>query len=119
MAMRASLARALVTRPRLLLLDEPFAALDEITRRDLAEDIHRLWVQLQPAIVFVTHNVEEAVYMASRVLVMTPGPGRLQRETRVEAPIPRPEGFRTGADFRRTVEQVSQDLAQAMAGAAV
>jgi NitT/TauT family transport system ATP-binding protein len=115
MAMRASLARALVTRPRLLLLDEPFAALDEITRRDLAVDIHRLWAELKPAIVFVTHNVEEAVYMASRVAVMTPGPGRLQRETLVQAPIPRPEGFRTSPGFRQTVEQVSGDLAQAMA----
>jgi NitT/TauT family transport system ATP-binding protein len=115
MAMRASLARALATRPRLLLLDEPFAALDEITRRDLAVDIHRLWAERGPAIVFVTHNVEEAVFMASRVLVMTPGPGRLASETRVEAPLPRPDGFRTTALFRETVEQVSASLAQAMA----
>jgi len=115
MAMRVSLARALVTRPRLLLLDEPFAALDEITRRALAEDIHRLWQADKPAVVFVTHNVEEAVYMASRVVVMTPGPGRLQQETQVTAPIPRPPGFRTSQIFRDTVEQVSAALAQAMA----
>ncbi len=115
MAMRASLARALVTRPRLLLLDEPFAALDEITRRDLAQDIHRLWAEQKPAVVFVTHNVEEAVFMASRVLVMTPGPGRLRSETRVEAPLPRPEGFRTSPLFRGVVEQVSAALAEAMA----
>jgi NitT/TauT family transport system ATP-binding protein len=115
MAMRASLARALATRPRLLLLDEPFAALDEITRRDLAADIHRLWAAQKPAIVFVTHNVEEAVFMASRVIVMTPGPGRLESETRVEAPLPRPQGFRTGALFRGLVEQVSASLAEAMA----
>jgi NitT/TauT family transport system ATP-binding protein len=115
MAMRASLARALVTRPKLLLLDEPFAALDEITRRDLALDIHRLWDEQRPAIVFVTHNVEEAVFMAARVIVMTPGPGRLSSETPVGAPLPRPEGFRTGALYRGLVEQVSASLAEAMA----
>ena len=115
MARRASLARALVTQPRLLLLDEPFAALDEITRRDLAVDIHRLWAEERPAIVFVTHNVEEAVFMASRVIVMTPGPGRLKSETLVEAPLPRPDGFRTTAQFRALVEQVSTALAEAMA----
>ena len=115
MAMRASLARALVTQPKLLLLDEPFAALDEITRRDLAVDIHHLWAEQKPAIVFVTHNVEEAVFMASRVIVITPGPGRLKSETRVDAPLPRPEGFRTSALFRGLVEQVSGALAEAMA----
>jgi NitT/TauT family transport system ATP-binding protein len=113
--MRVSLARALVTDPKLLLLDEPFAALDEITRRALADDIHRLWQATQPAIVFVTHNVEEAVFMASRVLVMTPGPGRLAAEMRIDAPIPRRAGFRVCAQFRDTVEQVSTALAQAMA----
>ena len=115
MAMRVSLARALATDPRLLLLDEPFAALDEITRRDLASDIHRLWNACKPAIVFVTHNVEEAVFMASRVLVMTPGPGRLAVQTPVDAPLPRPRDFRVCAQFRETVEQVSSALAGTMA----
>jgi NitT/TauT family transport system ATP-binding protein len=114
MAMRVSLARALVTRPRLLLLDEPFAALDEITRRALADDIQALWAELKPAIVFVTHNVEEAVYMASRLVVMTPGPGRTASEVRIEGPMPRPPGFRVTQAFRETVEKVSQDLASAM-----
>jgi NitT/TauT family transport system ATP-binding protein len=115
MAMRVSLARALVTEPRLLLLDEPFAALDEITRRALAEDIHRIWQGARPAIVFVTHNVEEAVYMAQRALVMTPGPGRLAFETRIDAALPRPPHFRTSARFREQVETVSAALQAAMA----
>lgn len=115
MAMRAALARALVTQPKLLLLDEPFAALDEITRRELAADIHRLWVEQRPAVVFVTHNVEEAVFLASRVLVMTRGPGRLHSETHVDAPLPRPRTFRTGALFRSVVEATSTALAGAMA----
>ncbi len=118
MAMRVSLARALVTRPRLLLLDEPFAALDEITRRALADDIQTLWAELKPAIVFVTHNVEEAVYMASRLVVMTSGPGRIAAETRIDGPMPRPPGFRVTAGFRETAEKVSHDLALAMGQAA-
>jgi NitT/TauT family transport system ATP-binding protein len=113
MAMRASLARALVTGPRLLLLDEPFAALDEITRRALADDLLAIWREARPAIVFVTHNVEEAVYMAGRVIVMTPGPGRSAGETRVEALTPRPAGFRTTALFRDAVEAISDRLAAA------
>ena len=114
MAMRASLARAMVTEPRLLLLDEPFAALDEITRRTLADDVLKLWQAAQPAIVFVTHNVEEAVYMADRVAVLTRGPGHLAGIAEVDAPLPRPAGFRTSPVFRDAVEQVSALLAEGM-----
>ena len=112
MAMRASLARALVTEPRLMLLDEPFAALDEITRRTLADDVLALWRETRPAIVFVTHNVEEAAYMASRVVVLTRGPGRIAGEAPVEGPLPRPPGFRTTPGFREAAEAVSHLLAQ-------
>lgn len=118
MAMRVSLARALVTRPRLLLLDEPFAALDEITRRRLADDVLALWAESRPAIVFVTHNVEEAVYMASRVVVMGGSPGRIGSEVRVDGPLPRPDQFRTSQTFRAAAETVSTDLDRAMQGRA-
>ena len=115
MAMRVSLARALVTEPRLLLLDEPFAALDEITRRRLADDVLRLWAASNPAIVFVTHNVEEAVYMASRVVVMTGGPGRIAGVFETPGALPRDSGFRTEARFRACVEAVSAALAEGSA----
>jgi NitT/TauT family transport system ATP-binding protein len=114
MAMRVSLARAMVTEPRLLLLDEPFAALDEITRRTLADDVLKLWDASRPAIVFVTHNVEEAVYMASRVAIMTRGPGLSAGEVAAEGVSPRPAGFRTTETFRQAVEAVSTRLAQGM-----
>jgi NitT/TauT family transport system ATP-binding protein len=114
MAMRVSLARALVTDPKLLLLDEPFAALAEITRRALGADVHGLWAASKPAILFVTHNVEEACYMTGRVVVMTPGPGRLAGETRIDGPMPRPPGFRTTEGFRQACERVSADLARGM-----
>jgi NitT/TauT family transport system ATP-binding protein len=116
MAMRVSLARALVTAPRLLLLDEPFAALDEITRRTLADDVLALWSETKPAILFVTHNVEEAVYMAHRVVAMTPGPGVLAGEREVVGPLPRPAGFRTTEAFRAAAEQVSDLLAVGRSG---
>lgn len=118
MAMRASLARALVTRPRLLLLDEPFAALDEITRRALADDVLTLAAEMKPAVVFVTHNVEEAVYMARRVVVMTPGPGRIAGEIAIDGPVIRPSGFRTTEAFRAAAEAVSTLLARATERAA-
>ena len=115
MAMRVALARALVTTPALLLLDEPFAALDEITRRGLADDLLRLWAETRPAIVFVTHNVEEAVYMAARVVVMSSSPGRAVGATATPGALPRPPGFRTTEAFRAAGEAVSGQLSRGMA----
>lgn len=112
MAMRVSLARALVTDPKLLMLDEPFAALDEITRRRLADDVLALAAERKPAVVFVTHNVEEAVYMASRVVVLTRGPGTIAAEVPVSAPFPRPAGYRLTPEFHAAAEAVSQHLAE-------
>jgi NitT/TauT family transport system ATP-binding protein len=112
MAMRVALARALVTNPKLLLLDEPFAALDEITRRTLADDVLALWRETRPAIVFVTHNVEEAAYMADRVVVVTRGPGRIAGEVKVAGDLPRPPRYRTTADFHAAAEAVSALLAR-------
>lgn len=114
MAMRVSLARAVATDPELLLLDEPFAALDSVTRRRLMEQIHALWAVRRPAVVFVTHDVEEAVFMSRRVLILGPC-GRLFREHPVPGPLPRPAGWRAEPDFRTLVETVAADLAAAMA----
>lgn len=116
MAMRVSLARALVTAPDLLLLDEPFAALDSVTRRRLIEDIHRLWAAraAPPAIVFVTHDVEEAVYLAHRVVVLSSASGRVTADLPCPGLLPRPDGWRTEADYRAAVEAVAGALEAAM-----
>ena len=114
MAMRVSLARALASNPRLVLMDEPFAALDEITRRNLADDVQRLWSAARPALLFVTHSVEEAVYMADEVIVMAPSPGRETARFAIDAPWPRPAHFRTTPVFRETVENISGALEAAM-----
>ena len=114
MAMRVSLARALVTRPRLLLLDEPFAALDSITRRNLIEDLHGLWTETRPAIVFVTHDVDEAVYLAQRVVVLDAATGSVAAALQTPGVLPRPAGWRADAAYRRTVEAVAEALSRAM-----
>src|SRR5690606_5810388 len=117
MAMRASLARALVTGPELLLLDEPFAALDSITRRGLIEDIHRLWTRDRPAVVFVTHDVDEAAYLARRILVMNAATGRFEAELTAPGLVPRPPGRRADSEHARVVERIAAALERAMAPA--
>jgi NitT/TauT family transport system ATP-binding protein len=120
MRMRVSIARALVTAPRILLMDEPFAALDEITRFKLNDDLVALWRELEMTVVFVTHSVFESVYLSSRIVVMTGRPGRLSSELVVDAPN-RDAGFRTSAEYAATCRVASEALAKAMqprAGAA-
>ena len=115
MKMRVSLARALVTKPKLLLMDEPFAALDEITRFRLANDLLRLWQTLGKTVVFVTHSVFESVFLSNRIVVMTPRPGRVFAEIAIDAPYPRDEKFRTTAEYAALCRRVSEALAAAMA----
>lgn len=114
MKMRVSIARALVTGPRLLLLDEPFAALDEITRFRLNNDLLRLWQGQGWTVVFVTHSVYESVYLSSRVVVMAARPGRISAEIAIEAPYPRDEAFRTSAVYNDYCRLASAELRRAM-----
>jgi NitT/TauT family transport system ATP-binding protein len=115
MKMRASIARALVTEPNLLLMDEPFAALDEITRFRLNNDLAGPWHSLGKTVVFVTHSVFESVYLSQRIVVMTRRPGRVFTELSIDAPHPRDESFRTCADYAGYCRRVSEALACASA----
>lgn len=117
MAMRCALARALVTRPRLMLLDEPFAALDDLVRRRLADDLLSLQARDGFTLVLVTHAVEEAAYLAERVVALTPGPGRIAAEIASPGPSPRPTGWRDDPTFRRAAGAVADALARAGAEA--
>ena len=113
MNMRVSLARALVTDPDILLMDEPFAALDEITRFRLNNDLLPLWRDLRKTVIFVTHSVFESVYLARRVVVMTPRPGRISAEYRIDTAEPRGEDFRTSAEYAAYCREVSIGLSLA------
>lgn len=113
MKMRASIARALVTEPALLLMDEPFAALDEVTRFKLNDDLLALWWAVRRTVVFVTHSVFESVYLSERIVVMTSRPGRVFTELRIDAPYPRDRLFRTSAEYAALCRQVSEALADA------
>jgi NitT/TauT family transport system ATP-binding protein len=115
MKMRVSIARALVMRPRVLLMDEPFAALDEITRLKLNDDLLALWQARRFTIVFVTHSVYESVYLSSRVLVMSPRPGRIAADIAIDADYPRTTRFRLSPEYGSVCMAVSSALEQTMA----
>ncbi|MEQ1570095.1 MAG: ATP-binding cassette domain-containing protein, partial [Myxococcota bacterium] len=114
MRMRASLARALVTRPRVMLLDEPFGALDELTRQRLQDELLALRASEGWTVLFVTHSVFEAVYLADRVAVMTPRPGRIAHLVSIDLPRRTPE-LRADPAFAERVGQVSRALAEVCA----
>jgi NitT/TauT family transport system ATP-binding protein len=116
MRMRVSIARALVTDPDLLLLDEPFAALDEITRHALNDDLLRLWEERRPTILFVTHSVFESVYLSTRIAVMTARPGRVSADLPVALPHPRDRATRSSPDYIAMCDRVSAELGKAMGG---
>lgn len=111
MKMRVSIARALVTRPRLLLMDEPFGALDEITRQRLNDDLMRVKDLTGATVIFVTHNVFEAVFLSSRIVVMSVRPGRILEEIAVSTPYPRSSEYRVSQDFTRDAGAVMKLLA--------
>ncbi len=115
MKMRVSLARAIVTAPQLLLLDEPFAALDEITRFKLNNDLRELWAREGFTAIFVTHSVFESVYLSQRVVVMAARPGRVTDELRIDAPGERGEPFRTSPEYVALCRRVSEALERALA----
>jgi NitT/TauT family transport system ATP-binding protein len=114
MRMRVSIARALVTDPDLLLLDEPFAALDEITRMALNDDLLHLWESRRPTVVFVTHSVFEAAYLSTRIAVMTSRPGRIAADRAVALPRPRQPALRTSPEYAAICAEISGELAKAM-----
>lgn len=114
MRMRVSIARALVAEPRVLLMDEPFAALDEITRFKLNDDLLQLWAAQRWTVVFVTHSVFESVYLSTRVLVMSSRPGRVSSEVGMDVTSPRDPAFRTSSAYAEQCRTVSARLAEAM-----
>ncbi|MBI2733441.1 MAG: ABC transporter ATP-binding protein [Aquabacterium sp.] len=113
MQMRVSIARGLVTRPRLLLMDEPFGALDEITRNKLDADLLALWRQQGLTVVFVTHSITEAVFLSSRVIVMGARPGRVVEDHALAHPWPRDDDYRTSPAFNAHVRHLQHSLSQA------
>jgi NitT/TauT family transport system ATP-binding protein len=116
MRMRVSIARALVKRPKVLLMDEPFAALDEITRMKLNDDLLELWAGQGWTVLFVTHSVYESVYLSSRIAVMGTKPGHLRETISVDAPYPRDEAFRLSAAYNEYCRITSASLRGVMGG---
>jgi NitT/TauT family transport system ATP-binding protein len=116
MKMRVSIARALVTKPKLLLMDEPFAALDEISRQKLNDDVLKLWKETGIAVVFVTHSVFESAYLSNRIVVMKARPGRVHEDFPLNTSLERDQHYRTSEDYRQACEKVSRSLLEAIGG---
>lgn len=114
MKMRVSIARALVTKPKLLLMDEPFAALDEITRQKLNDDVLKLWKQTGITVIFVTHSVFESAYLSNRIVVMKARPGRVHADFPLHTSLERDALYRTSEDYRQACEKVSTMLLEAI-----
>ncbi|MEJ0069917.1 MAG: ABC transporter ATP-binding protein [Pseudomonadota bacterium] len=111
MRQRVGIARALSTNPRLMLMDEPFAALDAQTRSIMQDELLRVWQAERRTVIFITHNVDEAIYLADRVVIMTPRPGRIRRVIDVDLPRPRDitsPGF--SAYLRQVLDEIHDDL---------
>jgi NitT/TauT family transport system ATP-binding protein len=116
MKMRVSIARALVTRPKLLLMDEPFAALDEITRQRLNDDVLKLWKDTRITVIFVTHSVFESAYLSNRIVVMKARPGQVYADFPLVTSLERDARYRTSEEYRQACEKVSLSLHDAMGG---
>ena len=114
MKMRVSIARALVTKPKLLLMDEPFAALDEITRQKLNDDVLKLWRQSGVTVIFVTHSVFESAYLSNRIVVMRARPGQVFSDIPLMTSAERAEQYRTSEEYRATTALVSKALQDAI-----
>jgi len=114
MKMRVAIARALVTHPKLILMDEPFAALDEITRFKLNHDLLEMKAKIGCTVVFVTHSVFESVFLSDRIVIMAARPGRVIRELQVDAAYPRDDVFRTSSEYAAHTRAASDALHQAM-----
>lgn len=119
MRMRVSIARAIVTRPKLLLMDEPFAALDEITRQKLNDDVLRLWQQFGMTVIFVTHSVYESAYLSSRIVVMRARPGQVFTDMQITQPAIRDHDYRNSEGYRQTCQTVSDALQRAIHAAEI
>ncbi|MEA5465379.1 ABC transporter ATP-binding protein [Leptothoe sp. PORK10 BA2] len=112
MKMRVSIARALVTKPQVLLMDEPFGALDEMTRSRLNSDLLHLWQKRHWTVLFVTHNIYEAVYLSTRVIVMAAHPGRVVADVPIEVTAPRENSFRTSSQFNHYCREIMAVLSK-------
>ena len=106
MRQRVSIARALIHQPSILLMDEPFGALDAITRTQIRHDLELLWMETRKTVLFITHSIEEAIGLSDRVLVMSPNPGRIVDEIAIELPRPRPAVLGEDASFNAYAERI-------------